>query len=239
MSAADYERGLIIQAQADEAKAREQRQRESDAALAAAETKRKGLAGEYYAGAEKIANQRSNLSGMLDQITKASTDAGIQANDEQFGAARGRLLKEQAALGRLTQPAAQYNIRSLEGSNQKNIGDLIKSIYNTGLQQKYNAGNQTISDLLNAFTASQNYGMTGSMTGLNEFQNLRGINQTAEEAAIEQALAPYLGRIQAEANEPGTLDYLNTAFQGLGALGQVAGGVGGVIGGINSGKKKG
>lgn len=223
MSAADYERGLILQAQADEAKAREQRQKESDAALAAAETKRKGLAGEYYAGAEKIANQRSNLSGLLDQITKASTDAGIQANDEQFGAARGRLLKEQGALGRLTQPASRYNIRSLEGSNQKNVSDLIKSISNTGLQQKYNAGNQTISDLLNAYTASQNYGATGSMTGLNEFQNLRGINQASEESAIEQALAPYLAKVQASASDPGILDYLNTAFQGAGATANVIG----------------
>lgn len=184
---------------------------------ASAESKRKKAQEEYMAGATEISNKRSNLSGLLDQITKESTEEAIDANNRQFGAARGRLLSEQAALGRSTQPAAQYNIRSLEGSNQKNISDLIKSITNTGLEQKYNAGNQSITDLLNSYSTASGFGERAGNTSLSQDQSNQEYLRQLEKDKEERDLAMVLGRMEAEKNKPGLLDYINTGFQGVNA----------------------
>ena len=57
----------------------------------------------------------------------------------------------------------------------------------------------------------------------------------------ELSIADQIGRAQAEANKPGTLDYINTGFGGLAALGGLGAGAGGLASmgkGIGSSFKK-
>jgi hypothetical protein len=220
MSAAQYEEGLITAARVRAQQDSEIAKKESDAAQAAALGQRKQASQDYLTTAQNTIGQRKNLSGMLDNITQQTTDKTIQNLNKTFGGTRGRMLDEQAAVGGVGQPNSRFAMGQLEGVHSSNISDAINQIQLAKLNQQYAGENQSISDLLNAQAQAEQIGRGYQQTALEESSQLRAIDQANRQASIEEALAPYIGGLQANAKKPGTLDYLNTAISGLSLIPQ-------------------
>lgn len=181
--------------------------------------------------ARNIAKERMALSNRLADEQIAESQAGI---DRNFGDARRRLIGEQAALGRLDQPNSTANFQRLEAQRGQSLADAARSIRAQNLASQ----NQIQGESLGAI---QNQGNFGAQIGLQRQSLQEQVRQFNEKQQTEQsrfrqevALQRELARLQADANKPGTLDYIGTAFQGLSALGGLASGVGaiGSIGGL-------
>jgi hypothetical protein len=171
------------------------------------------------------------------QAQEAGRSATVQAQDV-YGQELRRQAIENAQMGRLSQPVYQENVNRQSQAFGKGLAGAIANIQGQRLQAQSTA-NQSLMDRLqgnkqfaaNLGISQQGLNLTKRGQDLGQ-QNLQ--NQTIMDMIQNQqnrADAYEFARRQAEASKPGTLDYVNTGFQGLNALV----GVGGALKGLNKG----
>ena len=175
-------------------------------------------------GAKSEEEQR--LAGLTDQLNKAY-EAGKQNFTTQYGnevynPARTQAINDLAAQGLLRNANSRYLLNEIEGNKSRDISSGLNTLEgNRALGQIDIA--KTIEDLIqqnkNRNQSAYQFGQNLALTK----------NQYADQQALQRRqldLSSQLGRLQANANKKGALDYLGTAFGGLGALGSLATGIG-------------
>lgn len=172
--------------------------------------------------AEVNKRTQSDLAKRLDQIYGTAKDVGIQNIEDQFIPARRKAISEEANLGRLRSPASIPILGRLDEAKAKSQGQLFGQLATQRAAGEVDLS-KTIENILNnKYQFGEDLKLRRDTLG----ENVRQFN---EGQALEReglSLAERLGRIQADAKKPGTLDYLGTAFSGLSALGGLAGGLG-------------
>lgn len=174
------------------------------------------------AGINPIVSQtQSELNNIYGPL---QTEAVRQVNS-QFAPLRSRAADEEAALGRLRSGVSAAPTSSI-GQVDASQGNALSSVIGNILGQKasgtldltkYNQGldlsKQSLAQAQNQF--NQSMGLTQE-----KYQNDLNLQNQ------QLALSKLLGQQQADASKPGTLDYLNTAFNGLSGLGNLFAGFG-------------
>lgn len=177
-------------------------------------------------GAKSAEEQR--LSGLTDQLNKIY-DTGranyVSAYDtDVFNPAKTRAVEERAALGNLNQGTTNYVLGQLEGNRSRDVSSGINQ-----LEGQRAAGSidlaKNIEDLL-----QRNRDRSQSAYQFNQ-----GFNADREDTFFNRALQQkqfdltgQLGKLQANANKKGPLDYLNTATNLAGTAGSLYTGIGGL-----------
>jgi hypothetical protein len=176
-----------------------------------------------------LADQNDEASrAAYEDIFRQSADLGRQEISKNAVARRGRVLDEAGATGNIRQPGflsyLNQNIDAQEGDELAryfgNLG-LERSRGILGLEEgKRNRALQAAGLIQGGQQFGQNLGLQTDIFGetkrkntLEDIFNLASLNE-AERSA----------KARAEAMKPGTLDYVNTAFKGLEAVGSLAGG---------------
>lgn len=179
-------------------------------------------------------DQYNRELSLIDQLTQEAQRGTRSAVEEAYGQELRRQATENSQMGRLSQPVYQENVNRQSQSFGQGLAKAIAGIQGQSLQSKAQA-NQSLADRLQqARQFAAGLGIQNRQLGLTERgqnigqQNYQ--NQTIADMIQNQqnrADAYELGRRQADANKPGTLDYVNTAIGGLATL---AGGVGAGMG---------
>lgn len=186
---------------------------------------------ESLGGAEQ---QYQREQSLIDQLTQEAQRGTRAAAEEAYGQELRRQAAENAQMGRLSQPVYQENVNRQSQAFGGGLAKAIAGIQGQALQSKAQASQSLAERLQRAreFGVSsglQSRGLNIQEKGINLNQrNLEG--QSIMDRITDRQnreLAANVGRMQAEANEPGTLDYVNTAFGGVSAL---LGGAGAGIG---------
>lgn len=165
-----------------------------------------------------------NLSSQLPSLYKNANDQLGEVADTAFAAPRKAAIEDEAALGRLRSPASIENIgkvdaakaTSLAGARSNLLSQQIGSTTDigkalAGVQQ----AQQGINNQANQFQQTNNLNRMSLNDQMYDRDVQRGYNQQALN------LSSMLGKQQAEANEPGWMDYLNTGLTGLSAIGGI------------------
>lgn len=158
----------------------------------------------------------------LEKIYGPLQTEAIRQTREQFAPLRSRAVEEEAALGRLRSGVSAAPGSSI-AQTDANEANALSAVIGNILGQKATG---TLD--LTKFNAGLDLSKLGLLNSASQFnQNLALNKQTyADQQALQNkqlSLSEQIGKLMAKGREPGTLDYFNTAFQGLGALGGLAG----------------
>jgi hypothetical protein len=184
--------------------------------------------------AQNTATQRS----LLEQLAKTQEGQYVDQSNQQFGQSRGRLLSELASSGRLNTPQATETLKRAEGENQRTLQQALAGIRASQIGSQLGVEQQGMQNIMqgrqfDVGTQQQNKQLGLQRQSLSEQirQYNEGLAENQRQFNEQKTLAQRLGQLQADANKPGTLDYINTAFGGLSSLV----GLGGAIGKLNKG----
>ncbi|HEY4528030.1 MAG TPA: hypothetical protein VJL09_03240, partial [Candidatus Paceibacterota bacterium] len=160
---------------------------------------------------------------IYDQIRRA----GEQKIGDQFADARKKAVAEEAALGRLRSPVSIGTLSKIDQGKQNALGQFYA---NLGAQQ---AAQQF--DLAKALESIQ-IGERRAGEQVNQFGQTLGFQRESRDKGfdLQRELARHEANTLEDLKKPGPLDYVNTAFQGLGALGSL----GSLFGGSKKNKKQ-
>ena len=172
----------------------------------------------------------------LNDVFNIGKTSGTQSINEAYAPQEQQAIDEAGAAGLLRNPGYLTSvIGNLRAKKQANLRDLFSGLEGQraqsglGLEDTiFNRGVTNKGLALQKFGASQGANQFGQTLGLQQqqFGETKRQNQMSDmynQMQLDQAQKA--GDQMAEARKPGTLDYLNTAFAGLGQLGSVAGGV--------------
>lgn len=173
---------------------------------------------------KEIADREAGLSGRLDEIFKRSEAGVTDRINRQFDDIRGKAVAEEAALGRRGSPASRYTTNAIDVERGRSLSDAIAS-----LAGQRATGELDVSKAIEGILAGERRAKeAGSQfnkelglrrMGLDESTRQFDLNRGLQERGF--GLAERLGKLQADAYKPGTLDYINTAFKGLDTLANV------------------
>ena len=148
----------------------------------------------------------------LDAFAKEEEGQAIRSAQEQFGQQKGRLIQEEAALGRLRQPASIIPAARLEQEQAKALTNLISQIRSRQLGLRSDVLGESQANISQARQFSEDLGLrkkslSEQIRQFNQGLQFGGQQLTAQNALAgrEEDLARYLGRLQAEAQEPSLL----------------------------------
>src|SRR3990167_6136416 len=157
---------------------------------------------------------------------------------------RERLASEEAALGRLRSPASITTMARVDDAERQAMTQGLGQLAANRAQGELGIAG-TIESILQAERAGgRQESQFARQLGLQNRQFRSGQEQQDIANQLQRqelSIADQIGRAQAKANKPGTLDYINTGFGGLAALGGLGGGAGGLASmgkGIGSSFKK-
>lgn len=169
-------------------------------------------------------------SQSFEDMFRNGLESGKNTINESFIPQRQQAIEEAGVTGMLRQPGLLSAI--LAGIDTRK-GNALRDL-SLGLEgQKFGLNESRLNN-----QRTYNLARAGLNQGGNQFQQTFGLQkdqfgeqkrQNSMEDMFNQMTldqAAQAGRDQKEANKPGTLDYLNTAFGGLSSLGKLAGGAG-------------
>ena len=130
-------------------------------------------------------------------------------------------------------------ISRVDEARRRSLSDLIRSVRTGQIQEQSNIAGQALGELSQARQFGAQLGLQKEGLGFQRQGLAEQIRQYNQNLALEKdrlrkeflskrqenETASRLGKLQAEAQEPGTLDYLNTAFQGLSSAAQAGVGI--------------
>ena len=168
----------------------------------------------------------------IAEYINAQKEQGLQDIDTAFSRERGRAIDELGS--RAGQPIARNTLNLIDQSKASSIGDLVRTLRSKGAELGYGAEQRarefaTTTGLQREGLGLQRQSLAETIKNLREDRSIGSADKLREERAAER-----LGKLQADMSGPGTLDYLNTAFTGLAALGGT-----GAVSGLASLIKKG
>lgn len=184
--------------------------------------------------ARDTAQERRALVGTLSDL---DIQRGGEDINRQFGDTRRGLIEEDAALGRLRQPVSSIRTGQLDAQRNKAFSDLVREVRGSQLGKESDIQGESLNQINQGRQFGANLGLQTSQLGENRRQfnqnfseQMRQFNDTQRNDRLkfqdELDASDRLGKLQAEASKPGILDYVNTGFNGLAALGGAVGGVG-------------
>lgn len=195
-----------------------------------------------------VGSQRQNIADLF----KTQQEQGIRDIEAQYAPQRQQMIEEAAAVGGLQPNFIGGNLANADAARNRNVSDYIARIsgarsgaladVENTLAQRQQAGKEFAANLAqgqNQFNRNLALSKAGALSGLrqggrqfgqtfglqrdifNRGQAQQNLENLFNQRTLDQA--ERLGGQMAEARKPGTLDYLNTAFQGLGAGAKIAG----------------
>lgn len=159
-----------------------------------------------------------SLSKRLDEIYGTIREKEAGNIRSEFAPSRRRAIEEEAASGRLRSGVSfgrDSAISRADENESKALSNLISQLSQSRATGEFEAAksDKDLAERMRQF----NKGLGLERSRFRQEQE----NEEARRAYDREALAlsERIGRMQAEGRKPGTLDYLNTAFGGLSALG--------------------
>lgn len=182
---------------------------------------------------------QSGLAQKLNDIYSKLYQQGIEGINQQYNPIRKRQISEERALGRLNSPSSIPGLSRIDDAQGQAIANFSSGLAGQRAGQEIGIAQAIENMLQNERQFGKTFAENKRQSALNRnFQKTRfnkenvfrqgeiDLNKALGERALyEQGQS---AKREKEAAEPGTLDYINTAFSGLGALGSVAGGSGGI-----------
>ena len=173
----------------------------------------------------QISNIPSQVQGQLDNIYNPLQESALAKVRREFAPLRTRAIEEEASLGRLRSGVSAAPGSAIQQVDA-NEGNALQEVIGNILQQKA-TGTLDLTKFGETLAAGERRAKESGQ----QFRETLGFNrqqygdqQDYNNRALK--LSEMLGRLQAEGRKPGTLDYLSTAFGGLGALGSLFTGAG-------------
>lgn len=170
-------------------------------------------------------NRILGLNKQLQDIYDVSSGQLKSDINDSYGETKQNVANDLAGQGLLTQPTSRLSLDKLEGSKQKSLGQGLASLKAQQASGQVDLG-KTVENML---AGERRAGEAGT-----QFRQGLGLQRDVFNAGQEQnafsnrlgqqqlGLAEKIGKMQADANKPGWMDYLNTAFKGAGTAAQVA-----------------
>jgi hypothetical protein len=172
-------------------------------------------------GVAKTASPTEGLGQKLDSLYRDVEASGTESLDREFAKSRSQAIDEEAVLGRLRSPvsaAAGSPMGQIDDRKAQSLSSFI------GELRRSRAGDEVdVAKTLEGL--KQNESQFGRTLGLERRQLQETQRQFDSNLGLQKQgmrLSELLGRMQADAKKPGTLDYLNTAFQGVTAAASAA-----------------
>ena len=177
-------------------------------------------AGGVESGIEKRLGEdyEKKVGGLYDRVRESLK----QDIEESYGEQKGAIARDLAGQGMLyNQPASRGVFDRLEQAKGKSTAQALASI--SGQQA---SGSVDVAKTVESLLAGERRaGEESRRFGQNYLLNKRALDESIDELGYQRGLgrealgvAERVGRAQAESKKPGTLDYVNTAFQGVNAL---------------------
>lgn len=173
-------------------------------------------------GNNPLTNPKSPITdtmyGDLNTAIGNALQGSFQNINDQYSTAKNQALDSAAAYGNMSNPnlyAQGGAISNLDKEKFRAISDAIRTIQGQGAQTAFGAEQN-----MRQFGAQNQLANRQVDLGQTNFQNALDYQQLNDMLSRQTAMK--LGQMQADASKPGIMDYLNTAFGGLGALGTLA-----------------
>lgn len=144
---------------------------------------------------------------------QARTGLASQVEDA-YNPAKQKMVNELAAQGNLSSAASRYSLNELEGEKNRSLTQAFG-----GLAEKQASGQLGVASTLAGLR--QDADQFGRTLGLERQKFMEDQNRYDTEMGLkrqELSLADRVGRAQADASKPGTLDYLNTGINMAGLV---------------------
>lgn len=163
-----------------------------------------------------------NLADQISALYNEQRAALPQQVERAYAPAKGQMIEDLAAQGLLRSPASRLSLNQVENEKQNSLTQALASL--AGQQAQ---GGQALQNTLAQLSQQANQfgrdlALRKQQFGQEQYQYDTGLGLQRQ----QMNLASQIGRMQAENNKPGWMDYLNTALGGLSALGNAAGGAG-------------
>lgn len=159
---------------------------------------------------QQVQDSTEKQKGLLGQYIESLIAQETQKNKDQFGAQRGQTIDELAAQGLLTQPQSRQSLARVDEQANRSLSDIISRL--RGQQAGLAQGIE--SEGLGRIQQESEFGRTHGLRRKTLSEQIRQFQENQDYLTNRDRqsndLARQLGRMQAEANEPGLLDYLNT-----------------------------
>lgn len=177
------------------------------------------LQGNNLIGGMDPTGVEGRASSLNDQLNKYYNDAAgyVTSNvNDQYAKQKGTMADELAAQGLLGQGTSRYSLNALEGSKNQALSQGL-----AGLAGQKAAGQMDISKTIEGILQGQR----SLNQNQNQFQqNLQfSKNQAQNQMDLQNkglTLGAALGKAQAQAKQPGVIDYINTGSNLVGNLGK-------------------
>lgn len=166
----------------------------------------------------------SRIADLYENVGQSEAENIRQA----FAPSMKRAIEEEAAAGRL-RSGVSYGRDSAIQKTRENEANAIKDLFSNIARER--AGGELQATLADRGFSQQDKELAqraGEFTktlGLNRQKLLQDQNRYDDQMNMEREgirESSRLGKLMADARKPGTLDYINTAFEGLNAVGNVA-----------------
>jgi len=174
----------------------------------------------------KLILRLNDLNEQLFQAAKQQTTADAE---EAYLPQKQGLVEDLAAQNQLGQANSRYSLNALEAAKNKSLTSAFGNVAVERAKGELTIGTTAQNLLANQRGLDQQANQFGQTLGLQRRQLNQSIDDSEYNRGLQRqqmGLAAQLGRQQAEASKPGWMDYLGLGFQGLGAIGGLAGGLG-------------
>src|SRR3990167_2768786 len=163
--------------------------------------------------------QGMNLPANLESLYQRIIGSGLQDIEESFGERRKNVIREERGLNRLRSPASIPNISKVDDQRAKAEASFLGQVAGQRAGQEFDLA-KTIQNLIEGrrqfdIGAGLQTKQFGERLALDKEAN-RVSESLGQLGLQESGIAS--SRLS-DAKRPGILDYINTAFTGLGALG--------------------
>lgn len=160
-----------------------------------------------------LAGQGSPLEKQLTSIYDRLEASAPERIARTFAPLRSRAIEEEAALGRLRSPVSAAPGSPIQQQDQLQANALSDTIDN--ILQNRASGSL---DVARIDQEERRIGQQAEQFGQNLSLQRDALRTTARQQSEANRIAQEIGRLTAQGRQPGTLDYLNTAFGGASAL---------------------
>src|SRR3990167_1973537 len=168
----------------------------------------------------------NDLNEQLFQAAKAQTERDAE---EAYTPQKRGLVEDLAAQNQLGQRNSRFSLDALEAAKSKGLASALGNVAVARAQGGLDIGKTAQTLLAGQRSLDQQARQYGLDFGLRRQMFNKEIDDSSYERGLKRqqmGLAAQLGRQQAEGSKPGWMDYTILGFQGLGAIGGLAGGLG-------------
>ena len=168
----------------------------------------------------KQAEESKSLSQRVKDIYGTIESEESEGIRREFAPSVARAVESEAASGRLRSPVAAGRSSAIQVAREGErnaLSNLISKLAQSRASGEFSAA-QSESELAQRARELQK-GLGLERHKLLETQRQFDVGEETKRQGLR--LSEIIGRLQAQGRRPGTLDYLNTAFGGLGALGSL------------------